>query len=317
MEAVIPAEAAAALDRLYPRFAQSRFTAGWHSRSPAVWPQPRTEFRPQHWSYAQGRAFLDEAGELISPQQAERRNLVMFNPVGQNDYFATPTMMAAYQMIKPGEYARNHRHTPNALRVVIDTEDEGIFTVVDGVSLPMRRGDVMLTPGWCWHSHFNQGARAGYWLDVLDVPLVHLLQPMFFEPGGAVEQSVQTRQVDHPFRIETLPLAAAARQALDGAPRWHSQCLPAGALKTLGLNLHTAAQTTAGATLQSVENRVYTVIEGSGRTHFGEEVLAWERGDVIVAPMWTAHSHCSDGAATLLEITDRPVYQQLGFFRSA
>ncbi len=46
----------------------------------------------------------------------------------------------------------------------------------------MMPGDVVLTPNWCWHGHGNDSRACAYWLDVLDVPLVQLLEPMFFEP---------------------------------------------------------------------------------------------------------------------------------------
>ena len=84
-------------------------------------------------------------------------------------------------MIMPGEKARSHRHTPNALRLIIDAEP-GAYTVVNGERLSMLPGDVVLTPNWCWHGHGNDGRACAYWLDVLDVPLVQLLEPMFFEP---------------------------------------------------------------------------------------------------------------------------------------
>ena len=84
-------------------------------------------------------------------------------------------------MIMPGEKARSHRHTPNALRLVIDAEP-GAYTIVNGERLAMMPGDVVLTPNWCWHGHGNDSRACAYWLDVLDVPLVQLLDPMFFEP---------------------------------------------------------------------------------------------------------------------------------------
>jgi gentisate 1,2-dioxygenase len=84
-------------------------------------------------------------------------------------------------MIMPGEKARSHRHTPNALRLIVDAEP-GAYTIVNGERLSMMPGDVVLTPNWCWHGHGNDSRSNAYWLDVLDVPLVHLLEPMFFEP---------------------------------------------------------------------------------------------------------------------------------------
>lgn len=75
----------------------------------------------------------------------------------------------------------------------------GLYTVVDGTRLPMMPGDVLLTPGSSWHSH-NGGGDDGYWIDVLDVPLVHLLEPLFYEafPGG--EQPATAPPGVHPFR---------------------------------------------------------------------------------------------------------------------
>ncbi|NUZ08090.1 cupin domain-containing protein [Piscinibacter koreensis] len=320
MEAITDPNTADALEALYPRLAAETFTAGWHSRVPAVWPEPRTEFSPRLWSHARGKALLDEAGELVSPQQAERRNLVMFNPTEGNDYFATPTMMAAYQMIKGGEYARNHRHTPNALRVVIDAIDGDVFTVVDGVALPMNRGDILLTPCWAWHSHFNRGTQKALWLDVLDVPLVHRLQPMFFERGDAFEQDIKEQHSNHPFRIETAKVAQQIASTKPGNA-WASRRLETPSMKTITLTLHTSGSGGRSGWIQSVENRIYTVLEGSGQSEFvsetSSEVLQWARGDVFVAPMWSRHSHSVTGTSQLLEISDRATYEALGFWREA
>src|ERR1700675_4037993 len=90
------------------------------------------------------------------------------------------TMVAAYQMIMPGEWARSHRHTPNALRLILDSE-AGTYTEVDGVNIAMEPGDVLLTPNWSTHGHGNDSKACAYWLDFLDAPLVQLLEPMFFE----------------------------------------------------------------------------------------------------------------------------------------
>src|SRR5260370_25647918 len=89
-------------------------------------------------------------------------------------------LVAVYQMILPGEWARAHRHTPNALRLILDAEP-GTYTQVDGVDIAMEPGDVLLTPNWSTHGHGNRGNASAYWLDFLDVPLVQLLEPMFFE----------------------------------------------------------------------------------------------------------------------------------------
>ncbi len=64
-------------------------------------------------------------------------------------FATTRTLVCAYQMILPGEAAPSHRHAPHALRVII--EGKGSYSTVDGEKTPMETGDVVLTPGWCWH----------------------------------------------------------------------------------------------------------------------------------------------------------------------
>src|SRR5690606_9271348 len=153
----------ASLEELYPILNNRRFTAGWHKARPSLWKEPATPFSPQHWRYAEAASYMDQAGEWIGTDLAERRNLLMFNAVGDNDYASLPTLVAAYQMIKPGEAARAHRHTPNALRLVLDSKDD-VYTVVDGVKVAMLPGDLLLTPSWCWHSHFNHSDSNAYWI---------------------------------------------------------------------------------------------------------------------------------------------------------
>ena len=157
------------LEELYGHLGPINMGAGWAKKTPSLWPEPKRTFRPHRWSYAQAKGALDAAGRLINTELAERRNLILQNP-GES-YATSRTIVAAYQMIMPGEKARSHRHTPNALRLIIDAEP-GAYTVVNGQRLSMMPGDVVLTPNWCWHGHGNDSRACAYWLDVLDVPLV-------------------------------------------------------------------------------------------------------------------------------------------------
>ena len=114
---------------------------------------------PAQWKYEQARGALDAAGRLINTALAERRNLILFNPAEDNGYGTVRTLVAAYQMIMPGEWARSHRHTPNALRLILDSEP-GTYTEVDGVNIAMEPGDVLLTPNWSSHGHGNDSRPA-------------------------------------------------------------------------------------------------------------------------------------------------------------
>src|SRR6202140_4381052 len=172
---------AGSLQELYDKLETVGMGAGWNKPTPSLWPSPRKTLVPALWKYELARGALDAAGRLINTELAERRNLILFNPAEGNTYATVRTLVAAYQMIMPGEWARAHRHTPNALRLILDAEP-GTYTEVDGVDIAMAPGDVLLTPNWSTHGHGNRSKACAYWLDFLDAPLVQMLEPMFFEP---------------------------------------------------------------------------------------------------------------------------------------
>ena len=48
----------------------------------------------------------------------------------------------------------------------------------------MEPGDLVLTPNWTWHDHFNPGKNNIVWLDVLDSHLNNYLDTSFHENYG-------------------------------------------------------------------------------------------------------------------------------------
>ena len=187
----------ATLDDLYRNLDTCHIQAGWAKDEPSLWDAPRKSYQPMHWSWDEGNAALSAAGRLVDTELAERRNLILFNPVEGNRYATVRTMICAYQMILPGEIARSHRHTPNALRMVL--EGEGAYTVVDGERLDMHVNDVLLTPNWHWHGHGSESDGPCSWLDCLDVPTTHLLEPMFFEPHPEHYEPIASRPSRSPY----------------------------------------------------------------------------------------------------------------------
>ena len=144
--------------------------------------KPRPNTRATHWAYADIRPLLMQAGELTPIEKAERRVLVLANPGhGLDKMQASAAMYLGMQLLLPGEWAPSHRHTPNAVRMVV--EGEGAWTTVDGEKCPMRRGDLILTPTGLWHEHGHDGTEPVVWLDVLDLPLVHYLEASYHING--------------------------------------------------------------------------------------------------------------------------------------
>src|SRR5215831_18446245 len=106
----------------YGELGRMSFSPGWARPEPAMWPSPRPKFRPAIWRYAAARAALEQAGEFVPVEEAERRNLIMVNPIEGNIYATSRNIVSAYQMVKAGEKARSHRHTAAALRLVVQAK---------------------------------------------------------------------------------------------------------------------------------------------------------------------------------------------------
>ena len=137
---------------------------------------------PYVWRWSDVFPLAERAGELVPVGRGgERRAIAYANPGLAGEPYATPTLWAAVQYLGPGEVAPAHRHSQSAFRFVLD--GEGVWTIVDGDPVAMRRGDLLLTAGWRWHEHHNTAAAPMVWLDGLDIPLVSALDAGFFEFG--------------------------------------------------------------------------------------------------------------------------------------
>lgn len=147
---------------------------------PPVKPIPQTQSIV--WKYNEIKPLLLQAGDLTPIEKAERRVLVLANPGhGLENMRATSVIYLGMQLLLPKEWAPAHRHTPNAVRLIV--EGEKAYTTVEGVKCPMEHGDLILTPSGLWHEHGHDGDEPVIWLDVLDLPLVYYMEASFVEGG--------------------------------------------------------------------------------------------------------------------------------------
>jgi gentisate 1,2-dioxygenase len=308
--------AAGNLEELYAELGKMDMTAGWTDRDqPILYPEPTTPFRPMHWRYSECHAALDAAGRLINTELAERRNLIMRNPVEGNDIATTRTLVSAYQMILPGEKARSHRHAPHALRVILDSV--GSYSTVDGEKTPMETGDIVLTPGWCWHGHGHDGDQPAYWFDGLDVPLNHLLEPMFFEVHPDGFEDVDTITAVSPYRFawdDTQKALETAKPDDEGyfGPRIR---LDAPSMPTVALHVHRWDSGFQSRRYRAASNSIFVVMQGSGASTIGGETFDWARGDTIAAPNWSWIEHKSSDDAVMFQMTDEPLMRFAKYYR--
>lgn len=315
----------------------------WHAaRLAPLWESPNAHKAPpapldSHiWRWAETRPLVDLAFQETSPASVQRRVLQMLSPHSSSlaDEFTCGNVLAALQCLLPGETARPHRHTMNALRFLL--EGSGAVTLVDGKECPMAFGDLILTPGMCWHEHRHDGKDPVVWLDVLDVPLHQSLGTVVFQPGPIGEKPVTMS--DAAFAVPNIvPCAISGRRDHSPVFRYpyadavralaHAPLSPDGArrvryinplngdgamalLETTMMQLDSGGQTLPARTNA---NLVCTVVEGHGETRAGDQAFSWGPRDTFTVPQhnWFSH-HASEAGARLFVVSDTDVMRRLG-----
>jgi gentisate 1,2-dioxygenase len=309
--------AGAALDAFYDRLAPVHMEAGWHKTEPSMYATPKKKFVPAHWSYRTARAALAEAAGLVGTADAERRNLILYNPIPGNTYATAPTLVAAYQMIKGHEVARSHRHTANAMRFILEAGPEA-YTVVNGKKVPMVPGDVLLTPNWAWHGHSNDDAADAYWIDFLDAPLAHLLGPMFFQQfAKAFVETTSEIAPDSPFRFAFADWGARLRQQPEIEPGLREIVLGPPLLDTIRIKWRLFSPDAKLAGSETTANCIYAVKDGTGTVECDGTHIDWARGDVFVVPAWRQAHWTVAEESYLLRVSDESLLEKINWLHTA
>jgi len=109
----------------------------WNVGRHVTLPEPRTQHIPAVWRYQDTRAHLLQAGELVPAEEAERRALIMINPGPQTPPHTLDTILSAHQLLLPGERALCHRHTPFAVRFLIEGHHGNVVFAFHGYLLTL------------------------------------------------------------------------------------------------------------------------------------------------------------------------------------
>ncbi len=305
---------------------------------------PTRRTKPVLWRYRDVRPQLLEAGRLTPIEKAERRVLVLANPgLGLENMQATPSIFIGLQLILPRESAPSHRHSPSAVRFVI--EGQGGYTIVQGEKLPMEKGDLILTPSGLWHEHGHEGSSPVVWLDALDLPTVYALeasycvegetQPVRNEPnssqtryrrsglvpyGSLDAQRARYPLLRFPWRDvrESLSALAGVTAKTDPVqlayvnPETGAECMP-----VLGFS---AIMLRPGETIRMPKRSASAVlhgIEGTGEAEIDGVTLAWGESDTMAIPTH-ARVQIANSSRTqpafLFQVDDAPLQRKLGFY---
>jgi gentisate 1,2-dioxygenase len=304
---------------------------------------PGTPAIPAIWRYRDMRPQLLRAAELITAKDAERRVFMLENPGLPGSDYTTNTLQCGLQVIMPGEIAPAHRHTPNALRFII--EGEGAYTTVEGERIQLHPGDLVLTPGWTWHDHGHLGTAPAVWIDVLDNAFARFFGAMFREnyPGD-------THPVEHPegqaaarYGANMMPVDVRlnhrasprlvypydrTRAALDRLAR-SGTLHPAHGVKmryvspanggyvfpTIATFIQWLPEGFSGQTYRSTDGTMFHAVEGSGCCYVGKADFAFETHDVFAVPPWTPYRFETESECVLFSCSDRAAQESLGFWR--
>jgi len=283
---------------------------------------PGTAARAAIWRWRDTRPLLMRACELITAKQAERRVLMLENPALAGTTFITPTLYAGLQAILPNEIAPTHRHTPNALRFIM--EGEGAYTAVDGERIAMRPGDFVVTPGWSWHDHGNLGTKPVVWLDGLDTAFANLLGAHFREDHPEESQPASgpegTSVLSYPYErtrglLEKLSKAGVPHPSHGWKLRYTDPATGRDPFPTLAVFMQRLPKGFAGREYRSTDGAVYCVVEGRGGVHIGAAHLEFAPHDVFVVPSWEVYRFSAEADCVIFSYSDRAAQEALGFWR--
>ena len=325
------------LTELDQHLATKSLAGFWKTRVPLHSPET-----PYLWKWDDVQEALLKAKDTIGIEMAERRAIRLINPYAPTNS-TSRTLQFTFSIVNPGEVATTHRHNMAAIRFVV--QGSGAYTTVDGERFPMEEGDLILTPNWTWHDHFNGADKPIVWLDGLDGPLIQSFNALFFEMYEKEVQALTRSEGESTRRLGFARSPKTTGKERQGVPFRYSWKETYEALKTIGgtendpfdgVLLRYVNPVTGGFTLPTMSCEIqalkaglksrmhrhtstalYHVFRGRGRTKVGEGYLEWEKGDSFAIPLWQWHSHenLSAEEAILFSMNDRPVLEALELYR--
>jgi gentisate 1,2-dioxygenase len=281
-------------------------------------PQPAGS--PALWDWHTLMNLLEQAGTELPDSMQSRRSLIVQNPglPGRT----THTMNMGVQMILPAERALAHRRSISAIRFVVKGNG-GLYTTVDGSPLQMHDYDLIYIPGWTWHDHYNSSLSPGFWIDVLDGPLVRALNQLFYEPGvDRAEHGDGGTANAGGYRFPWSDIAPRLRELpvtdLDGAVYQYPCDDRRSSIKTLMCQVQRLPPGFSTLPRRRTSSAVYFAISGAGVMQADGRPIQWRAHDMFVVPNWTEHSltnMSNEEDALLFSVHDSPTLRGLGLYR--
>ena len=317
-------------------------------------PGRRARWGPQTESRVGSGAFLWKWADIY-PGLLQAAKLVTVGPGAMTEMRSmqgvipgarAPSIFMNTQILMPGERTRAHRNMKNETRLVHRAPPGAVF-VCDGQAFPMERGDVIVSPTWTDHDHYNGGTEPAIWIEgfdtgysglgaeinerySMDKPFQEILQADGYSPKTLGHVGPASGDADSPRPPMRYPWAET-RATLDALKESEAEGHPCD-----GLHLTFASPVDGGPTLPTIcwhvqllrpleqkrahrhnSTAYYHVFQGEGVTVVEDQRLEWSSGDIFMVPPWTWHQHENSvlGDAILFSMDDWPAMSKLGFYK--
>ncbi len=300
------------------------------------WPlEPGNKMKAHLWRWSDVRPVVLECGDLVGlghgAKRYDRRVLALTNPGSDGDFTTTGPLFGDIQLIRPGERAPCHRHTPCATRFIL--EGSGGWTTVAGQRVRVKPGDILYTGQFPWHDHGNDGSDDFIFLDVLDIPLLFFTGASAWEfdyerVTGSKETVNQPAKDADPGRPSDADLAflpwpdarhrlekIGAPSACDGA-RFEFKDSDGGPVGPT-VSVHAQRIRPGEKTLahRHTGSSVFICAEGTGKVRVGDEIFEVSPRDIFVIPSWQWHSFESERGFFLQSISDLSLIRKMRLYR--
>jgi gentisate 1,2-dioxygenase len=303
-------------------------------------PAPRKGKTAAYYPWAAIRNSLLEAGTSVEIGSEGQTGMRSVTGVEARRF---PVYMNV-QVLMPGERTEAHRNLRTETRLVVEAKPGAVF-VCEFEAYPMERGDVVISPPWTYHDHWNEGPEPVIFVDGYDNaynPNVNVNEKL---PNGLLYQEVtkpegyshstfgHVRAVSEgrPFplppmrypwsetqkRLSTLRAQEAEADPYDGIHLMLASPVDNGpTLPTMAWHVGLLAPRQKTLDHRHNSSTFYHVFEGEGVTVIDGERLEWHKGDLFGVPPWTWHHHenTSSGDTILFSVDDWPAMKALGFY---
>ena len=329
---------------LEERIKQASLAPMW--TRPKMLAKPQSKCSEQLWSYKEIKNLLLEASPHITPEDSERRVLILESKDLPESFFLSPTLFAGVQLLLPGEVAAAHRHSQAAIRFIF--EGEGAYASVGGEKVSLEKGDLLINPRNEWHDHGHEGKIPALWLDVLDVPLVDVVDAQFREWSNQAKQEVnftdghsnllfsnglrattgelfKSRESTHQEYIRKYSYINSRRtlnelmssKKLDpykGAELVYVDPRGGSVLPTIDAFLQGIPAKFSTLSYQSTETKIVVVAEGEVQIVLDDKTYILKKNDIFLIPSWRKYSMTGVTDAVLFSASNKPLLVSTGLW---